>query len=199
MCHGMTAHPFSNNVIETEKTLYGACEKNGEYRCAIYSNSCEGDELWLSPIELGEIGIPECTCEKVLVGSCINPFSDSCVVSSESCDKESDFISAFATKEQGKECLLCQSNVFEDDNDEYNNDDDNDDDNVEVEATELNDDRYKSVPQPIDGVSKKSYSIVLGFMFAAMTVSIILSILIFMKKRGTKSVGRQVEKTGSVL
>mmetsp|Transcript_11158 Transcript_11158/g.13219 ORF Transcript_11158/g.13219 Transcript_11158/m.13219 type:complete len:323 (-) Transcript_11158:137-1105(-) len=201
MCHGMVAHPYSNNVIEMEKTMYGACETNGVYRCAIYSNSCESDELWLSPIELEQIGKPGCTCDKVLVGSCYNPLSSEpqCVVDSDSCDNASDFLSAFATKEMDQECLLCSSGVFGEK--EKSNDDGggNDDD---AKEKVLNDPAYKTVPQqitqPTNGISKKSFGVVLGFMCTGLTTSLILAVFIGIKKKGSKG-GVQAEKSGSVL
>jgi len=201
MCHGMVAHPYSNNVIELEKTMYGSCEKNGVYRCAVYSNSCENDELWLSPIELEQIGKPGCTCDKVHVGSCLNPFSDQCVVDSDSCDTASDFISSFATKQMGKECLLCSSEVFEEKNPNVLLTPSGDDDTpYGDEEKALDDDTYKTVPQQINNndVSKKAFGVALGFMVAGLTTSLILGVFIVLKKKESKG-GVQADKSGSVL
>jgi len=182
MCHGMTAHPYSTNTIETEKTLYGACEKGDEYRCAVYTTSCEQDERWLSPIELTELGKPQCTCDKVMVGSCFNPISDQCAVDSESCDDAKQFVSPFATKEQGKECFLCGIDVFDENlvlSDAEKNAEKNADDNS------LDDDKYPDNEAHLksDGVSINAYRLVLGFMIAGVVCSAILTTLIVIKKK----------------
>jgi len=111
-CHGMTRHPYSTNTIKTEQTMYGACQEGDDFRCVVYSNSCEVGEIWRSPEELESIGISPCTCDKVRTGSCVSPFGVQCVVDSESCDDDL-FQSPFVTMTKGDDCFLCAVESFD--------------------------------------------------------------------------------------
>jgi len=137
MCHGMVAHPQSTNTIESELTLYGACENgsSGEMRCAVYSKDCSLGERWLSPIELEKSGKKPCSCEKVRTGSCVIGPSTSCAVDSDSCAFDSVFTVAKVTMENGVDCFLCDNsqlgretaaddNTADDDNKAKSDDDD---------------------------------------------------------------------------
>jgi len=195
MCHGMTVHPYSSNVIDLEKTRYGACVDGSDIRCSVHSNQCEVGEEWMSSIELNMAGFPPCTCDKVRVGSCKPPFNLQCVVDSESCEDEDNFLSPYITMAQGNECFLCNPDVFgvvtEDDGDKTDDDKKADDD----DDKKADDDDGTS-----SDVSRKTFTITLAFMICGMITALILSLYIPIASLRSRDKGIDTKSaSGSVI
>jgi len=201
MCHGMTAHPYTTEVIELEKTKYGACFKDGTYRCAVYSEDCVSGEVWLNPIELEELDKEACTCNMVRTGHCIG-ISPQCVVSEESCDSPSQFRNALSTMNDGIDCFLCDDNVYDnlmtsdgddkktsDVDDKKTSDDDDKTTSDDDDKKTSDDDTHSSLAN--DFVSETTYFAVLGLMIASVSLSGILSIVIVHKGLCRSGKGQQ--------
>jgi len=175
MCHGMVAHPYTTNVIDMEKTTYGACSKDGIDRCAVFGNDCVTGEVWLSPIELEEMNKEPCTCDKVRTSSC-SGIKPQCVVNQESCDSPYQFVNAYNTQSGGTDCFLCTNDVFDDkktsDDDVKTTSDDDD------KTTSDDDDDKKSSALASSIVSETTFNAVLGLMIASMVTSVALAIVI---------------------
>jgi len=201
----MTAHQYSTNVIKSEKTLYGACQEGDTFRCAVYSTSCEIGEQWLSPDELESNGRSQCACDQVRTGSCFSPFGVQCVVDSDSCEADS-FLSAFVTMAKGEDCFLCDAKVFEtlepditdsviivsdqpktsddDDDKPKTSDDDDDKKNVQTASRKAN------------TVSRTTFGVVLGFMIAGLTLTVVLtSYLVYLNMKPGGTGTRNVENS----
>lgn len=204
MCHGMFAHPYSNKIIAEEKTKYGACqlESGGEPRCAVYSKDCEkNEEIWLSPIQLDQLQVDECTCDRVKTGSCAGPFPE-CAVDEESCDSASDYQNAYETEKQGLQCYLCDPGVFSADpgvvasdgsksvsvsTDSLSGDGDNTDDKPEGKADDDDDKKVDdavnaSVNASVNSVSKSTYNVIFGIMVGSLTMTTVLAGIIVIRK-----------------
>jgi len=221
-CHGMTAHQYSTNVIQTEKTHYGACREGNTIRCAVYSNSCEIGEEWLSPEELENNGQSQCTCDKVRTGSCFSPFGLQCVVDSDSCEADS-FLSAFVTMTKGDDCFLCDVKVFDtyeietpdspvitadkpianndDDDKKANADDDDKKANADDDDKNANDDdddkkNMQTANTNTNTVSRASFGAVLAFMIIGLTTTVVLtSYLVYLNMKPGGTGTRNVENS----
>ena len=56
MCHRITGHQYSTNVIKKEKGLYRVCQLGYDVRCAALLNQCESGEMWKSTAQLRDKG-----------------------------------------------------------------------------------------------------------------------------------------------
>jgi len=174
MCHGMVAHDYTTAEIDAEKTMYGACSKDGIQRCAVYSTDCVPGEAWLSAIGLKEELNKECTCDRVRTGHCGGP-SKQCVVNRESCDSPDEFINAFNAQKGGVDCFLCADDVFDGVKVKTSNANANDDD----------DDKTKVVAS--DYVSGMTFDVILGLMITGVCTTIILAVTMFARSRKQNS------------
>jgi len=200
-CHGMTGHQYSTNVIETEKTIYGACQEGDNIRCAVHSTSCEVGEQWLNPQKLESMDESQCTCDKVRTGSCVSPFGVQCVVDSESCDADL-FLTPFVTMAKGDDCFLCDAVVFETYESDISNDSVIATDNFSKSDDEKNSETVEEIPkqtasrQANNTVSKTTFGVVLGFMVSFMVGTVALTAyLVYLNRKSVTSGARNVENS----